>query len=99
GAFRRDRMAALLNAGYAGGDARPDQTPRRRLRFRLRRRQQPRQPRGAAPRSLPQGDNPVSAFIPVARIADMLLDPGGEFDYDGGQHRYPADLLGGRQSL
>ncbi|MCP5150253.1 MAG: molybdopterin guanine dinucleotide-containing S/N-oxide reductase [Ectothiorhodospiraceae bacterium] len=36
-----------------------------------------------------QGQNPVSSFIPVARIADMLLDPGGAFDYDGARHTYP----------
>ncbi|MBP5855992.1 molybdopterin guanine dinucleotide-containing S/N-oxide reductase [Marivibrio halodurans] len=39
--------------------------------------------------ALPQGRNPVKRFIPVARIADMLLDPGGSFDYDGQSHRYP----------
>lgn len=39
--------------------------------------------------TLPQGVNPVAAFIPVARIADMLLNPGTEFDYNGGRHRYP----------
>ncbi|WP_274631049.1 molybdopterin guanine dinucleotide-containing S/N-oxide reductase [Arvimicrobium flavum] len=39
--------------------------------------------------TLPQGANPVSAFIPVARIADMLLQPGGSFAYDGGVHTYP----------
>lgn len=33
--------------------------------------------------------NPVSDFIPVARIADCLLDPGGSFTYDGGNHTYP----------
>jgi biotin/methionine sulfoxide reductase len=33
--------------------------------------------------------NPVSFFIPVARIADCLRDPGGEFTYDGGTYRYP----------
>jgi biotin/methionine sulfoxide reductase len=38
---------------------------------------------------LPVGDNPVEAFIPVARIADMLLHPGEPFDYDGATHRYP----------
>ncbi|MFN8533435.1 MAG: molybdopterin-dependent oxidoreductase [Dehalococcoidia bacterium] len=38
---------------------------------------------------LPQGKNPVSDFIPVARIADMLLNPGEPFDYDGFQLRYP----------
>jgi biotin/methionine sulfoxide reductase len=38
---------------------------------------------------LPQGKNPVQAFIPVARIADMLLHPGQAFDYNGGRHSYP----------
>ncbi len=39
--------------------------------------------------TLPQGRNPVEAFIPVARITDMLLTPGGEFDYNGQRRRYP----------
>lgn len=39
--------------------------------------------------TLPQGVNPVDAFIPVARIADMLLHPGETFAYNGGRHRYP----------
>jgi biotin/methionine sulfoxide reductase len=39
--------------------------------------------------TLPQGDNPVRAFIPVARIADMLLHPGEAFDYNGQRHAYP----------
>ncbi len=39
--------------------------------------------------ALPQGINPVRDFIPVARIADMLLDPGGEYDYNGECRRYP----------
>jgi biotin/methionine sulfoxide reductase len=38
---------------------------------------------------LPQGTNPVRTFIPVARIADMLLHPGEEYDYDGGRLTYP----------
>ena len=38
--------------------------------------------------SLPQGTNGVSDFIPVARIADMLLSPGGTFDYCGKRHSY-----------
>ncbi|MDQ0570679.1 biotin/methionine sulfoxide reductase [Variovorax paradoxus] len=38
---------------------------------------------------LPQGTNPVADFIPVARIADMLLHPGEPFEYNGGHHRYP----------
>ena len=39
--------------------------------------------------ALPQGINSVSDFIPVARIADMLLEPGGDFDYNGGHYSYP----------
>jgi len=39
--------------------------------------------------TLPQGTNPVDEFIPVARIADMLLQPGERFSYNGGEHRYP----------
>ena len=33
--------------------------------------------------SLPQGDNPVSAFIPVAMVSEMLLNPGAPYRYDG----------------
>jgi biotin/methionine sulfoxide reductase len=39
--------------------------------------------------TLPQGDNPITTFIPVARIADMLLGPGESFDYNGRALRYP----------
>lgn len=39
--------------------------------------------------SLPQGINPVTTFIPVARVSDMLLHPGEQFDYDGGRFTYP----------
>ena len=38
---------------------------------------------------LSQGANPVRTFIPVARIADMLLNPGAEYDYDGSRLTYP----------
>lgn len=51
---------------------------------------------GRAPFSgprLPQGDNPVRAFIPVARIADMLQHPGEPFAYQGATHRYPEIRL------
>ena len=37
----------------------------------------------------PKGHNAVKAFIPVARISDMLLSPGQEFTYDGGTYTYP----------
>ena len=39
--------------------------------------------------TLPQGQNPVSDFIPVARIADMLLNPGDAYDFNGENRRYP----------
>jgi biotin/methionine sulfoxide reductase len=39
--------------------------------------------------ALPQGQNPVRTFIPVARIADMLLDPGRTIDYDGSRLTLP----------
>lgn len=38
---------------------------------------------------LPQGDNPVDDAIPVARIADMLLSPGGQYDFNGQSRTYP----------
>ena len=43
--------------------------------------------------SLPQGKNPVADFIPVARISDMLLNPGGDFDFNGKQYQYPDTHL------
>ena len=39
--------------------------------------------------TLPQGRNAVKAFIPVARISDMLLNPGQDFDYNGERQPYP----------
>jgi biotin/methionine sulfoxide reductase len=39
--------------------------------------------------ALPQFRNPVPDFIPVARLADMLLKPGARFDYDGKRYSYP----------
>jgi biotin/methionine sulfoxide reductase len=39
--------------------------------------------------TLRQGHNPVRTFIPVARIADMLLNPGSVYDYNGKLLTYP----------
>ncbi|UYM06951.1 molybdopterin-dependent oxidoreductase [Solicola gregarius] len=39
--------------------------------------------------SLPQGTNAVSTSIPVARIADALLEPGGAYEYNGERRTYP----------
>ncbi len=43
--------------------------------------------------ALPQGRNGVADFIPVARIADMLLNPGTGLDYDGRHLTYPEIRL------
>ncbi len=39
--------------------------------------------------TLPQGRNGVHDFIPVARIADMLLNPGSRYRYNGQTRTYP----------
>lgn len=39
--------------------------------------------------SMPQGRNPVPDFIPVARVTDMLENPGGAFDFNGQSLTYP----------
>jgi biotin/methionine sulfoxide reductase len=39
--------------------------------------------------SLPMGSNAVRDFIPVARIADLLLNPDTKFQYDGQNLTYP----------
>ena len=36
-----------------------------------------------------QGENPVSTSIPVARISDMLLNPGETIDFNGKRVTYP----------
>lgn len=41
------------------------------------------------PPSLTVPANPVKAFIPVARITDMLENPGAVFDYNGQRLTYP----------
>ncbi|CAM3811113.1 molybdopterin-dependent oxidoreductase [Nocardiopsis rhodophaea] len=43
---------------------------------------------GGLPR-MPQGANPIDSFIPVARVADMLLHPGESYDFDGERRTYP----------
>ena len=39
--------------------------------------------------SLPQGVNKVKSFIPVARISELLENPGGSFNYNGREHIFP----------
>ena len=43
--------------------------------------------------TLSKGRNPAAFAIPVARIADMLLNPGAEIDYDGQKITYPDTRL------
>lgn len=43
--------------------------------------------------TMPQGSNGVKSFIPVARITDMLLNPGAPFDYNGETLAYPEIWL------
>lgn len=45
-----------------------------------------------APR-LPVGENPVTAPIPAARIADMLLHPGEDYEFNGERRTYPDTRL------
>ncbi|MGH7263777.1 MAG: molybdopterin-dependent oxidoreductase, partial [Candidatus Rokuibacteriota bacterium] len=52
-----------------------------------------RAPLRVGPPALPRGENGVTAVIPVARVADMLLHPGESFDFDGRQLAYPAIRL------
>ncbi len=39
--------------------------------------------------TLPQGQNAVPDLIPVARIADLLLNPGQAYDFNGRRLTYP----------
>ncbi|MGE0036656.1 MAG: molybdopterin-dependent oxidoreductase [Xanthobacteraceae bacterium] len=38
---------------------------------------------------IPLPANPAKSVIPVARIADMLLDPGGSYEFNGRRETYP----------
>ncbi|MEE2970229.1 MAG: molybdopterin guanine dinucleotide-containing S/N-oxide reductase [Pseudomonadota bacterium] len=39
--------------------------------------------------SLPVGRNPTGAYIPMARVVDMLLNPGGAYEFNGENRTYP----------
>lgn len=39
--------------------------------------------------NMPKGENPTGSFIPVARIADMMLRPGEAYDFNGERRAYP----------
>jgi len=59
--------------GYGYGAVGGTGTPNRRL----------------TPPKLAAGANPARRYIPVARISDMLLNPGAAFDYNGQELTYP----------
>src|SRR6185503_324929 len=39
--------------------------------------------------TMPSGANPVKTVVPVARVTDMLLNPGAEYDFNGTRSRFP----------
>ena len=39
--------------------------------------------------AFPQTENEIENFIPVARISDLLLNPGKKFDFNGKSYVYP----------
>lgn len=43
--------------------------------------------------AMPSGENPARSFIPVARIADLLLNPGGSYQFNGMDRTYPDTRL------
>ena len=47
------------------------------------------QPRRHDIAALPSVVNPVRPKVPVARVADLLLNPGTSYDYDGRRQTYP----------
>ena len=103
-AARRARRAAGLDGRRAGGDARPDRPAGRRLRLCAGRRSAIPASRRWRCRCRPcrRAATASRDFIPVARIADMLLHPGEPFDYNGQRlhlSRHPAGLLGRRQPV
>jgi biotin/methionine sulfoxide reductase len=50
-------------------------------------------PLGVSLPTLPQGRNPVRDYIPVARVADMLLHPGERYEFNGQSRTYPDIAL------
>ncbi len=43
--------------------------------------------------AFPQTKNEIDDFIPVARISDLLLNPGKNFDFDGKTYTYPITKI------
>ncbi len=43
--------------------------------------------------AMPTGENPARSFIPVARISDMMLNPGAPYQFNGMDLTYPDTRL------
>jgi biotin/methionine sulfoxide reductase len=43
--------------------------------------------------AMPSGENPARSYIPVARISDLLLNPGGAYQFNGMDRTYPDTRL------
>ena len=50
-------------------------------------------PPSVRPPSFPLVQNPANSYIPVARVSDLLLQPGAAYDFDGQQRTYPEIRL------
>ncbi|GIT54597.1 MAG: hypothetical protein Ct9H300mP16_17570 [Pseudomonadota bacterium] len=87
---RANMESNLLDGSNLGCDAGPDRVAWWRCRVWLRGDRGIGVPLKRLPRpSLSRGHNAVSDFLPVARIADMLLNPGQPYSFNGNQSSYP----------
>ncbi|WP_411194672.1 molybdopterin-dependent oxidoreductase [Rhodococcus jostii] len=84
-AFRR---ANALDGCGAGGGVRFDGQRRRRIRWQIGYLANRCEVPTAESASPPQGRNEVAQRIPVARVEDMMLNPGAEFDHNGARQNY-----------
>ncbi len=50
-------------------------------------------PENKATPSFTAGQNPTGSFIPVARITDLLENPGGRYEFDGETRTYPETKM------
>ena len=90
-AARASRRAAVLGGDRAGGNAGRHRPARRRLRASATARPTASACRASMWRGpeMPLPLNPARSMIPVARIADMLLDPGESYEFNGRRYNYP----------
>ena len=89
-AARASWRAALLGGDRAGRDAGRHRPAGRRLAFGHGSTNGIGVPRiDVAGPELPLPLNPARSIIPVARMADMLLDPGASYAFNGRRYTYP----------